>query len=238
MKLVQRLILKIILPVLLVACAPYAARAQDDDGPKLKMPCTEVLKLGLDSFMDVYGEKTQDYSTLGQKQALSYYVDCKRPVNDAEAERLGPAKLKQVNAVRDDLAKLGEAVWNMRYIKEGGGTMWGLASVGAYAEREDFMTTLIAALALPEKKDAGARRRANANLAKAQRLLARWSRTPNIEVFGGDSVAVQKKLYQSSVGEAQEAVAALQALIRTLPDMAAECAARRMADELAAALED
>lgn len=230
--------LKIVLLLLLVACAPDAARAQDDDGPKLKMPCADVLKLGLDKFMDVYGEKTQDYSTLGQKQAFSYYVDCKRPVNDVEAGRLDQSKRKQVDALRDGLAKLGEAAWNMRYIKEGGGTMWALASVGAYAEREDFMTTLIAALAMPDKKDAGARRRANANLAKAQRLLARWSRTPNIEEFGGEGVAEQKKLYQSFVGEAESAVAALQTLIRTLPDTAAERAARRMAGELTAALDE
>lgn len=47
---------------------PAVNRSQDP--PEFKMPCPEVLKLSLNKFVDAYGEKTQDYSTYGQKQAL------------------------------------------------------------------------------------------------------------------------------------------------------------------------
>ena len=55
-----------------------AATFASQDQPEFKMPCAEVIKLGLDKFMDVHGEKTNDYSTYGMKQGFGYYVDCKR----------------------------------------------------------------------------------------------------------------------------------------------------------------
>jgi hypothetical protein len=197
-----------------------------------------VLRLGLEKFMNVYGEKTNDYSTYGQKEAFGYYADCKRADNDAHAERLTEEKRRQADEARAALMKLGNAAWNMRYVKEGGGTMWGLAGVGAYAEREDYMAMIIAALALPEKRQPLMRRRANANVRSAQSLLTRWARTPKLEFAGQDELASQRKLYQESVTEAREASAQLQSLISALPDAAAERAAKRMADELIAALTD
>ncbi len=38
-------------------------------------PARKFLKLGLDKFVNLYGEKTEDCSTYGQKRAFSYYVD-------------------------------------------------------------------------------------------------------------------------------------------------------------------
>jgi hypothetical protein len=226
-----------VLPLLLLACAPCAL-AQNDEEPEFKMPCQEVLKLGLNKFADVYGEKTKDLSTYGMKQALAYYVDCKRPANDRQARRLPEARRQQVDAVRDQLSKLGNAVWDIAYVEAGGGTMYGLASVSAYADREDFMATFISALAASEKPQPAARRRANQSVAKAGRLMARWPRTPKVEVYeGGPSRAEQLKLYRGFVKDAKDAVAQLQIIIGTLPDVAAERAAKRMADEIDAANE-
>lgn len=200
------------------------------------MPCQQVFKLGLDKFTEVYGEKTNDYSTYGMKQAFGYYVECKRPENDASAKRLNEERRRQTDEVREALMKLGNAAWTMRYVAEGGGTMWGLASVGAYAERENYMATIIAAFAMPEKKQLVLRRRANASVRRAQALLARWSRTPKLEFTAPDDAANQRKVYQDSVKEAREASSQLQTLINALPDAAADRTAKRMADELVAAL--
>jgi hypothetical protein len=213
-------------------------RAQDDAGPKFKMPCQQVLRLGLDKFVDVYGKKTNDYSTAGQKMAFSYYVDCKRAENDAHAKPLTEERRKQVDDVRAALTKLGDAAWNMTYVAAGGGTMYALASVGAYAVREDYMATIIAALAKPDRKQPALRRRANASVAKAQALLKRWSRTPKLEFVSKEELADQQKLYQDSIKEARDASTQLQTLINALPDAAAERTAKRMADELAAALSE
>jgi hypothetical protein len=225
------------LPLLLLAFAAQA-RAQDNEGPRFKLPCQQVLRLGQSKFMEVYGEKTNDYSTYGQKEAFGYYADCKRAANDAEARRLTDEKRRQADEVREALGKLGNAAWSMRYVEAGGGTMWGLASVGAYAEREDYMATIIRALALPERKQPLLRRRANTSVRSARALLARWSRMPKLEFASQEELANQRKLYQESLQEARAASAQLQSLIGALPDAAAERTARRMADELIAALSD
>ncbi len=234
----RKLLLRTMLPMLLLACLTPGvyAQANDDQGPSFKMPCQQVLRLGLNKFMDVYGEKTGDYSTYGMKQGFAYFVDCKRPENDARAKRLSEERRRQTEDVREALMKLGNAAWNMRYIMEGGGTMWGLASVGAYAERENYMATIIAAFAAPEKKQLVLRRRADASVRRALGLLTRFSRTPKLEFASPDEVADQRKLYQESVKEARDASTRLQSLIAALPDAAAERTAKRMADELIAAL--
>lgn len=226
----QKLIPRIVLPLLLVACAPFVV-AQDDERPEFKMPCPQVLKLGLEKFTDVYGEKTQDYSTYGMKQAYAYYVDCKRPANDAKARRLGEAKSKQVDRVRDELSKIGNAAWDMTYIAAGGGTMYGLMSVAAYGAREDFMATFINVLA-NERRQPAARRRANASLIKAKKLLADWSRMPKLEVYGDESLAEKEKNYRDSLNDLQAAAVRLQIVIRDMPDVAAQHAAARLVAEM------
>jgi hypothetical protein len=232
----RKLARRFILPLLLlVACSPLA-RAQGDEATKFKMPCQQVLRLGQNKFMNVYGEKTNDYSTYGMKEGFGYYADCKRADNDAHARQLSGEKRKQADEAREALMKLGNAAWTMRYVAEGGGTMWGLASVGAYAEREDYMASIIKALALPDAKQPLLRRRANLGVRRAQALLTRWSRTPKLEFAAKEELANQRKLYQDSVKEARDASAQLQSLINTLPDAAAERTAKRMADELIAAL--
>ena len=123
----------------------------------------------------------------------------------------------------------------MRYVAAGGGTMWALASVGAYAEREDYMESVITAL-VSEKKNPMLRRRASASLRRARALLARHSRTPKLEFASREELPQQRQIYQESVKEAREASAQLQALILALPDAAAERTAKRMVDELDAAL--
>ena len=213
-----------------MACASFVL-AQNDDRPDFKMPCSEVLKLGLDKFTDVYGEKTQDYSTYGMKQAYAYYVDCKRPANDAKARRLGEAKRKQVDKVRDELSKIGNAAWDMTYITAGGGTMYGLMSVAAYGSREEFMATFITSLAKDQRQPA-ARRRANISLAKAKKLLAEWSHMPKIEVYGDESLADKQKSYRDSLKDLNEAAARLQTLIHDLSDASAERVAARFVVEL------
>lgn len=216
--------------LLLMLCAP-CVWAQGEETQEFKMPCSEVLKLGLNEFTNVYGEKTGDSSTYGMKVALAYYVDCRRPANDALAKKLTPAKRQQADTVRDDLSKIGNAAWDLAYISAGGGTMYGLLRVSAYAAREDFMTKLIGALG-DERKQPGARRRANASLAKAKRMLAHWAHMPKLEAYGDESIAEKRKQYRDDVKEMQAAVARLQTLIGILPDAAAELTAKRVAEEL------
>ena len=226
------------LPLLLLAFAPLAY-AQDEERPEFKMPCQEALKLGLDKFMDVYGEKTQDYSTFGQKQAFGYWADCKQQANDAlAARRLTDEKRRQVTATREGFNKFGSALWELRYLEEGGGTMWGLISVGAYASRENFMESFIKTLSLPDRKSARARQNVNASLARIQRLLANGDRQPYTDGSEPEDVAHRKQGYQEAIKETQDALAKLRDLLGQLPDAAASRLAAEMASETTSALAD
>ena len=243
----RKFILRIPLLVLLLALGPLAY-AQDEERPEFKMPCPQVLRLGLDKFTEVYGKKTEDYSTVGQKQAFEYWVNCKRPANDALAEKLLSARYKigmyeakrqQLDEAREWGNKFGSALWGLRCYEAGGGTMWGLISVGAYAERENFMETLIRALALPERKSPRARRNANASLAKIQRWLANGKqRQPFTEDVEPGDVTTRKQSYQEAMKETQDALAKLRDILNDLPDTAAERLAAKMASEAKNALED
>jgi hypothetical protein len=243
----RKLILRIALPVVLLAFAPLAGAQDEDNRPEFKMPCGQALKLGLNKFADVYGEKTQDYSTVGQKMAFEYWAKCKRPANDALAEKLlsasnsfgaYEAKRQQVDNIREEFNKFGSGLWGLKYLEEGGGTMWGLISVGAYAERENFMETLIRALALPERRSARARRNVNASLAKIERWLASGDRKPFTEGSEPEDVAQRKESYREAIRETQDALAKLREILRDMSDAAAERLAAQMASETKNALAD
>lgn len=243
----RKLILRITLPLLLLAFAPLAY-AQEDERSDFKMPCARVLRLGLEKFTNAYGEKTQDYSTVGQKQAFEYWVNCKRPANDALATKLlssayglgaYEAKRLQIDDTREAFNKFGSNLWSLKYYEAGGGTMWGLISVGAYAERENFMETLIRALALSERRSPRARRNINANLARIQRWLADGKRRkPFTEGSEPEDVAQRKQSYQETMKETQDALTKLRDILNDLPDAAAERLAMKMASETKNALED
>jgi hypothetical protein len=234
----RKLIVRIALPILLLMFAQLVY-AQDDDRPEFKMSCQEALKIGLDKFMDVYGEKTQDYSTAGQKQGFEYWVNCKRPANDAlAAGSLSDEKRKQVDSAREEFNKFGSALWGLKYLEEGGGTMWGLISVGAYAERENFMEAFIKTLAMQDRRLPRARRNANASLAKIRRWLASKDRQPFTEGSEPEDVAQRKQSYQETLKETEEALAKLRDILSALPDAAAERLAKEMASEAKNALAD
>ncbi|HEY0379881.1 MAG TPA: hypothetical protein VGC87_23390 [Pyrinomonadaceae bacterium] len=225
--------------LLLLALAPAAYAQEDGERPDFKLPCEEALKLGLGKFMDVYGEKTGDYSTAGQKQGFEYWVNCKRPANDALAARsLSEERRKQVEAAREEFNKFGTALWGLKYLEEGGGTMWGLISVGSYAEREKFMETFIRTLAAPERRLARARRRAEASLARIRRRLSAADRKPFTEGSEPEQVEQNKKYYEETIKETRDALAKLRDLLKELPDAAAARLAAKMASETQDALAD
>jgi hypothetical protein len=242
----RKLILRITLPLLLLAFVPHA-HAQDVQGPDFKMSCQQVVKLGLEKFTEAYEEKVQDYSNAGQKAAFEYYVNCKRPANDELAAkslsaiyRIGvyEAKRLQIDDTRDELNKFGAALWTLRYAEAGGGTMWGLIEANAYADREDFMETFIKTLAASERNSPRARRLVNASLARIQRWLSSPKRKPYTENRDPNDVVESKKLYVETMKEAQDALAQLRTILHDLPDLAAERLAARMASETKNALSD
>jgi hypothetical protein len=225
------------LPIALVLLLFCVVEVRAQDPPEFKMPCPQVLRLGLNKFVNEYGEKTGDYSTYGQKQAFIYYVDCRRPENDKLASQLPEARRSQVDAVRSELSKLGDASWSNAYLIAGGGTLYGLASVSAYAEREDFITAFIKELKF-ETPQRAARRSANVSLARVRRSLAGMSGMPDLTDWDEESRPRHAELYRSNINSMKEAVTVLTRLIRILPDRAARQVARKMDGELSAGVEE
>lgn len=206
------------------------------DQPEFKMPCAEAVKLGLDKFMDVYGEKTNDFSTYGMKQGFGYYIGCKRAANNEHAGNLPVELRQQVNVIRDTLTELGSASWGNAYIESGGGTIYGVASAGALAVREDLMTSVIAGMAM--RSDGRARRRANLALRRARRALPRVSQAVGLEHWDETSRAEQLKRYRDNINTIRTSFTKLEEVIRLLPDRAADIVAHRLEDEISAALEE
>ena len=213
---------------LLLSIATFASQ----DQPEFKMPCAEVVKLGLDKFMDVYGEKTNDYSTYGMKQGFGYYVGCKRTSNDEGASKLPVERRQQVNVIRDTLVAIGSASWGNAYIEAGGGTIYGVASAGAFAVREDLMASVIAAMAMPSS--GRARRHADLALRRARRALPGVTRGVELEHWDEPSRAEQLKRYRDNVNTIRNGFTKLEAMIRLLPDRAADIVAHRLEDEISA----
>src|SRR5437763_16310807 len=239
--------LRIALPIILLLTFTSGVYAQDDEKAGFSMPCEQVVKLGLEKFTKAYGDKTQDFSTAGQKQAFEYYVNCKRPANDALAAKLlyvgnglgvYEAKRGQIEDVREELNKYGEALWTLRYAEEGGGTMWGVIAANAFAYREDFIETFIKTLAASERKSPRARQRVNLSLARIQRLLNSPKRKPFAENSDPNDVVSNKKLYEQTMKDARETLARLRNTLQDLPDFAAQRLAAQMAEETKNALAD
>jgi hypothetical protein len=241
----RKLVWRFTLTLFLLTFATLA-HAQDQR-PEFKMSCQEVLKLGLDKFVDVYGKRTGDQSNAGQKAAFTYYVNCKRPANDELASKLlyvknglgaYEAKRIQIDDVRAQLNKYGEALWTLRYAEEGGGTMWGVVAANAYASREDFMETFIKTLAASERKSPRARQHVNLSLARIQRWLDSPNRKPFAENEDPNDVVESKKLYEQTMKDARDALAQLRNTLQDLPDFAAQRLAAQMAEETKNALAD
>jgi hypothetical protein len=175
------------------------------------------------------------------KQGFSYYADCRRPDNDKRMQGLSAAGRRQVNEVRDKLSDIGNASWSNAYITAGGGTLYGLASVGAYAEREDFMSRFVAALIKSAESEQNqlpaARRRANRAIDRARRSLP-GPRAPKLDSWTGESRAEMLTQYRSNAKEMRSAFERLQTIVRLLPDRPAELLARQIESEVSAGLEE
>ena len=146
-----------------------------------------------------------------------------------------------MDEVRDKLSEIGNASWSNAYIIAGGGTLYGLASVGAYAEREDFIAGLIAALIKSEASQhnrlPAARRRANLAIDRARRALPDPG-APALDSWSDESRAEQFNRYRSNVKELRGAFERLRTIVGVLPDRPSELLARQIEREVSAGLEE
>jgi hypothetical protein len=191
------------------------------------MPCSQVVKLGFDKFMDEYSKRTNDYSTAGQNRGYTLYAQCKGADNDRRMKALTPARRDQLASVRRNLGKLEDASWGMQYLASGGGTMWSQMATAATATREEFLGSLITIMAQRQQPQPAARRTAMTLFNKARRKLDAFKKAPE-HSSGPFSPAEQKKEHTQRWNEASVALQQLQKLLPALPDVVAQQLAQRV----------
>jgi hypothetical protein len=91
-------------------------------------------------------------------------------------------------------------------------------------------------MAMP--KDGRARRRANLALRRARRTLPSVSGVVGLEHWDESSRADQAKTYRTNVNAIRNGFTKLEAIIRLLPDRAADIAAHRLEDEVSSDLQE
>lgn len=219
----------------LTASLAFPTWAQITTAENFKMPCSRVVKLGLDKFMDEYSKKTNDYSTQGQNRGYEIYANCKRNDNNNRAKVLSTAKQQQLASIRKNLNTFENSCWGLVQLQSGGGTMWNQIATSAMAVREDFYGSFITTLGKPQRSST-ARRKANALLSSTRMRLRKWQ---NIELseYGGLTPTEQKKLYRDSWNSAHASLVGLLNISKTLPDNAALQLAQRINRSISNALE-
>ncbi|HEX8235639.1 MAG TPA: hypothetical protein VF600_06750 [Abditibacteriaceae bacterium] len=220
-----------VLGVVTSLCLALCHTVRAEDAATFKMPCAQVLRLGFDKFMHEYSERTNDYSTAGQKQGYRIYTECKRADNDRRLKALPPTRRTQLASIRLNLARLEDACWGMQEIAAGGGTMWGQLAAAATATREDLIASLIAAVMRKQIQQPAARLKATGFLNSAQKRLAALKKAPEQD-FGLLSLHEQKKVYTQFWNETHSALLQLQKLTPVLPDLAAQQLAQRVSSTI------
>lgn len=200
------------------------------------MPQAQVVRWGLGKFMEVYSQRTRNYSTQGQMQGYDFYTRCKQADNNQRAVVLSSKHRHLIALIRRELEELGNASWSMTETESGGGTMWRLAASSAYASREDALSKLIVALKNPRSSRA-ARHQTRLWFAKTQDDLKLFRRA-EIESNGMQTQAEAQRAFDVCWKLAKVATTKLQRLAARLPDNAAQVVAQRGFDEIDNAQQD
>lgn len=227
MKLANGALLGLLSLVVTVPC-----RAQDP--PRLKMPCAQVVRLGLDKFQERFSAVTHDDSTAGMIAACDQYYECWRRVNDANARALPARRQQQVRQIRQALDALAETGFDYTDIASGGGTLWRINAATETAAREDVLGALIADLRWLPSPSRAARRRAETNLAAARKSLTSLAHPHSPDPERPASLSAYPRSYAAS----RAALARLTALVRALPDAPARRVARAAAHLLTQTIRD
>ena len=202
------------------------APCEAQDTPRLKIPCAQVARMGLAKFQQRFSAVTHDDSTAGMIAACDQYCRCRRQVNDVHTRALPTQRRQQVRQIRGALDALAEAGNSHAYIESGGGTIWGPITADARAEREDFLATLIADLGRPPVSSHTVRRGTEARLGSAHKMLASLASPKWPDPAAAESSSL--KDYKRTYASARTALARLEILMRTLPDVPAIHVAREV----------
>ncbi len=143
----------------ILAGTASSVRAQEED--KAEPPCSEVLKVSLDKFVESYSSKP------GHRESEAYdiYKACKAKDNDKRLLRLPAKNRAQIAGLRKSLDKWVSAVYGMCWSKAGGGSIYAQMQRANEAEREIRLAEVIGVMEGHRKRgnDSTSHMRSNLN---------------------------------------------------------------------------
>ena len=190
----------------------------------------EASHLTAEGYIDRYQTKIKDYSTGGTVQAAAEFVTARKAANTANAEKnLSFFYKTRLSVLRSCLETIGITANRFHSIHSGGGTIYATFSAYGNAQREEWLTGIIAMLSKTRVKDDAARTRASQLFGKsASKLMAMQTLSPPV----GSKMEEGISLFRKQHLKAQGARIRLIAIGAALPDRVAEKIARRLLIEL------
>jgi hypothetical protein len=133
----------ILFTFLTVTASGVSAHGQDKT--ETKIPCSEVLKVSLDKFVDEYAvKKGHTY-----QETYSIYEKCKQRDNDRRLRHLPTRARNQIVRLRKTLGKWKNAIYEMCWSDQGGGTLYAHMQQEDDARREVLLSEVIGRLEKP-----------------------------------------------------------------------------------------
>jgi hypothetical protein len=208
--------------MLLCSLAPCIAATTAADAlandPVSGLTAEQAVKMGVDTFINTYEQKTQDLSTAGLCNAYLTYARLRRYINDRGAGKRTPAQQALIEHLRSCCANI-----EMSYIENGeaslgGGTIFRTQYAFGMIDVETTIGKVILSMEKP-KPNAQGRRDA---VKKLTSLLADMKNlTPP---FSDDddkaSAATWKEHHQAALTRLRTEVPHLQQLMKSAPDNA------------------
>jgi hypothetical protein len=190
---------------------------------------SQIAAMGFVFYKYAYEKHGGDLSTSGMKHSAWHYAECKGGDNDRRLKKLPLALRQRLLSVRRSLQSFDGALHAMLELRAGGGTMYGVLAADSTATGEEALGQIIGA-STTKKRDDGARRRALADFAAAQRALAPRLPTPPLDTQGmiGEQ---QQIMYRDAAKIASTQRTRLQTLGTQLPDVAARLLATRVLED-------
>src|SRR5258708_24520999 len=180
------------------------------------LSCQQILKMGLDRFVEVYEKKHPSGATYVTRKAFGIYTDCKEKENDARIGSIPQQTRDLVTGLKQSLADLEVSALNMERALSGGGTIYADLAAGQAAGRADHCGKLIGMLSKPAQPDAAARAKAAKAMRRAETIA------PKLEAHkNGFDTKFQWSQYNRGLEKWKTALAQMGRLLARMPDEAA-----------------
>ncbi|HEY3379408.1 MAG TPA: hypothetical protein VGL77_18170 [Armatimonadota bacterium] len=212
--------------VLLLCVGPlFAAHAESDalaKDPITGLTAEKAVELGANRFVDLYGEKTQDETTIGMCGAALTYAQLRRYINDCATVKRTKKQQALIMTVRSCCIEIMTAYINVDEASSGGGTIHRVEWASGMIEVETTLGKVILSMEKPKPDPQG--RRAAAKIFTA--LIANLHKLPTAYADDPESRNSWREQHDEAMRQLRAALPKLYRLLQALPDNSCSSLAR------------